>query len=269
MSDGSSIEWTEATWNPVTGCTKVSPGCAHCYAETFAERFRGVPGHPYENGFDLQLRPERLELPLTWKRPRKIFVNSMSDLFHADVPDEYIQGVFDTMARADWHEFQVLTKRPDRAAALADRLPWPDNVWMGTSVENQRWTCRIDELRKIPAKVRFLSCEPLLGPLDLDLTDIHWVIVGGESGPRARPMKEAWADSIRRQCEGAGVAFFFKQWGAFNCDGKRVGKGKAGRELVGRTWDGLPDHTDIHDVPTGPGSRSQRPSAMRLSTAER
>jgi protein gp37 len=240
MSDNSSIEWTEATWNPVTGCTKVSPGCAHCYAETFAERFRGVPGHPYEKGFDLQLRPERLDLPLTWKRPRKIFVNSMSDLFHENVPDEYIRGVFDTMKRADWHQFQVLTKRPERAAEMAETLPWPEHVWMGTSLENQRWTCRIDELRKTPAAIRFLSCEPLLGPLTLDLTDIHWVIVGGESGPRSRPMKGAWADSIRQQCEAAGVAFFFKQWGAFNCEGKRVGKGKAGRELGGAIWNGLP-----------------------------
>lgn len=243
MSDGSSIEWTEATWNPVTGCTKVSPGCAHCYAETFAERFRGVPGHPYENGFDLQLRPERLDLPLTWKRPRKIFVNSMSDLFHADVPDAYIQSVFETMARAHWHEFQVLTKRPERAAAIADQLVWSPNIWMGTSVENQRWTSRIHELRKIPAHIRFLSCEPLLGPLDLDLTDIDWVIVGGESGHRARPMREEWADSIRRQCESARVAFFFKQWGAFNCDGRRVGKGKAGRELCGKTWNQVPAAT--------------------------
>ncbi|MGE0600988.1 MAG: DUF5131 family protein [Dehalococcoidia bacterium] len=240
MSDGSSIEWTEATWNPVTGCTKVSPGCAHCYAETFAERFRGVPGHPYERGFDLQLRPERIALPLTWSRPRKIFVNSMSDLFHPDVPTGFIKEVFTTMEAAHWHQFQVLTKRPERAAELAAELPWPANVWMGTSVENQRWTCRVDALRTIPAEVRFLSCEPLLGPLTLDLREIHWVIVGGESGPRARPMKEAWADSIRLQCESAGAAFFFKQWGAFNCDGKRVGKGRAGRELGGRTWDGLP-----------------------------
>jgi protein gp37 len=212
----------------------------NCYAETFAERFRGVAGHPYENGFDLQLRPERLELPLTWTRPRRIFVNSMSDLFHADVPTEFIQQTFETMRRAHWHEFQVLTKRPERTAELANDLPWPDNVWMGTSVENQRWTCRIDELRKVPAKVRFLSCEPLLGPLNLDLSGIHWVIVGGESGPRSRPMKPAWAESIKQQCAEAGVPFFFKQWGAYNCDGKRVGKGRAGRELHGQTWDGMP-----------------------------
>ena len=240
MSDGSTIEWTQATWNPVTGCTKVSPGCAHCYAETFAERFRGVPGHPYENGFDLQLRPDRLDLPLSWKRGRLIFVNSMSDLFHPDVPDSFIHGVFDTMRRASQHRFQVLTKRPERAAELARALPWTENIWMGTSVENQRWTTRIDALREIPAAVRFLSCEPLLGPLNLNLTDIHWVIVGGESGPRARPMKEEWADSIRRQCESAAVSFFFKQWGAFDCHGRRVGKGRAGRELHGRTWDQMP-----------------------------
>ena len=240
MSDHSSIEWTQATWNPVTGCTKVSPGCAHCYAETFAERFRGVPGHPYENGFDLQLRADRLELPLTWKRPRLIFVNSMSDVFHPEVPDDHIASVFDTMRRADWHTFQVLTKRPERAAALASRLPWPKNVWMGISVENQRWTCRIDALRTIPAAVRFLSCEPLLGPLSLDLTDIHWVIAGGESGPRSRAMKPEWAEGIRDQCLEQQVSFFFKQWGAWNCEGRRVGKGKSGRELAGRTWDQMP-----------------------------
>ena len=255
MSANSSIEWTEATWNPVTGCTKVSPGCAHCYAETFAERFRGVPGHPYENGFDLQLRPERLELPLTWKRPRKIFVNSMSDLFHPEVPESYIRGVFETMRRASWHEFQVLTKRPERALELAETLHWPNNIWMGTSVENQRWTTRVDALRKIPAYVRFLSCEPLLGPLDLDLTDIHWVIVGGESGPKARPMKEAWADSIRQQCDAAGAAFFFKQWGAYNCEGKRVGKGRSGRELGGRTWNADPSQLKRHLAPIGPVER--------------
>lgn len=240
MSDKSSIEWTEATWNPVTGCTKVSPGCAQCYAETFAERFRGVPGHPYERGFDLQLRPERLEQPLEWKRPRSIFVNSMSDLFHPDVPLGFIESVFDVMKLAHWHTFQVLTKRSERLAELANQLRWPENVWMGVSVENQRWTKRIDDLRQAPAAVRFLSCEPLLGPLDLDLRGIHWVIVGGESGHRARPMRADWARSIRDQCQAAGVPFFFKQWGAHNEAGVRVGKGKAGRELDGQSWDGLP-----------------------------
>ena len=241
MSDGSTIEWTQATWNPVTGCTKVSPGCAHCYAETFAERFRGVTGHPYERGFDLQLRPERLRLPLEWKRGRLIFVNSMSDLFHPEVPDDFIRQAFDTMREATQHTFQVLTKRPERAAELAEFLgPWPDHVWMGTSVENQTWVSRIDKLRKVPAAVRFLSCEPLLGPLTLNLDGIHWVIVGGESGPRSRPMKEPWAEGIRNQCNDAAVPFFFKQWGAFDCQGKRVGKGRAGRTLQGRTWDAMP-----------------------------
>jgi protein gp37 len=241
MSDGSTIEWTQATWNPVTGCTKVSPGCAHCYAETFAERFRNVPGHRYAMGFDLTLRPERLELPLTWKRPRLVFVNSMSDLFHADVPGDFVASVFDTMRRAHWHQFQLLTKRPERAAQLAPGLgSWPENVWVGTSVENQRWTSRIDHLRAVPAATRFLSCEPLLGPLTLDLEGVHWVIAGGESGPRARRMRPEWVESIRDQCQEQGVPFFFKQWGAFDVHGRRVGKGRAGRELCGRTWDALP-----------------------------
>jgi len=241
----SKIEWTEATWNPITGCTRVSPGCAHCYALTFAERFRGVPGHPYENGFDLQLRPERLNQPLEWKKPKVIFVNSMSDLFHEDVPEDYIAQVFDVMKRADWHTFQVLTKRSQRLAEIAPRLDWPDNVWMGVSVENQRWTPRIDDLRLVPAAVRFLSCEPLLGPLDLDLRNIHWVIVGGESGHRARRMKPEWALSIRDQCKKADVPFFFKQWGAFGPDGVRRGKRASGRTLGNCTWDELPQSAGL------------------------
>ena len=241
MSSTSTIEWTEATWNPVTGCTKVSPGCAHCYAETFAERFRGVPGHPYEQGFDLKLWPTRLELPLQWRRPRTIFVNSMSDLFYADVPDEFIVQVFDVMARADWHTFQVLTKRPERAAALSKKLAWAPNIWMGTSVENQRFTSRLAHLRRTAARVKFLSCEPLLGELRLKLSGIDWVIVGGESGPGARPMRADWARDIRAQCKEAGAAFFFKQWGAHNEEGARVGKGRAGRLLDGRTWDAMPE----------------------------
>ena len=240
MSDRSAIEWTEATWNPVTGCTQISPGCANCYALRFAERFRGVPGHPYEQGFDVQMRPERLGQPLAWKRPRTIFVNSMSDLFHEDVADDFVAEVFDVMRRAHWHTFQVLTKRPERAAALAPRLPWPDNVWLGVSVENQRWTTRIDALREIGARVRFLSCEPLLGPLALDLAGIHWVIVGGESGPGARPMRPEWARAVREQCVDAGVPFFFKQWGAHDASGVRMSKKAAGRVLDGRTWDGAP-----------------------------
>ena len=218
----------------------MSPGCAHCYAATFAERFRSVPGHPYERGFDLQLRPERLDQPLAWQQPRMIFVNSMSDLFHEDIPLSYIREVFRAMRKANWHTFQVLTKRAERLAELAPKLPWPTNVWMGVSVENQRWTCRVDDLRNVPAKLRFLSCEPLLGPLRLDLRGIDWVIVGGESGPGARPMKPEWVREIRRQCEDAGVAFFFKQWGAHNEAGERVGKGRAGRLLDGRAWEGMP-----------------------------
>lgn len=242
MSDRSRIEWTEASWNPVTGCTKVSPGCAHCYAETFAERFRGVIGHPYEHGFDLQLRPERLRLPLTWTRPRRVFVNSMSDLFHPDVPESFVLQAFETMRQAHWHQFQLLTKRPDRAADLVAYLgPWPNNVWIGASVEYQRWTSRVDDLLRVPASIRFLSCEPLLGSLHLALKGVSWVIVGGESGARARPMKPEWAMQVRDQCLEQGVPFFFKQWGAFDQNGSRVGKARAGRELDGRTWDQMPE----------------------------
>ena len=237
----SDIEWTEATWNPVTGCVEVSPGCAHCYAKTFAERFRGVPGHPYERGFDLQLRPERLEQPLRWKKPKSIFVNSMSDLFHKDVPEDYIREVFEVMRIADQHRFQVLTKRSARLLKLAPSLPWPRNVWMGVSVESQRFACRVDDLREVPAAVRFLSCEPLLGALDLDLGGIDWVIAGGESGPGARPMNPDWICGVRDQCQESDVPFFFKQWGAHNADGRRVGKKRAGRELEGRTWNRMPE----------------------------
>ena len=249
MPDRSPIEWTEATWNPVTGCTQLSPGCAHCYAKRLAERFRGVPGHPYERGFDVVLRPERLEQPLRWRRPRTIFVNSMSDLFHESVGADFVAAVFDVMARARWHTFQVLTKRPGRACALAPSLPWPAHVWLGVSVENQRWTTRVDALRGIPARVRFLSCEPLLGPLDLDLRGVHWVIAGGESGPRARPMRPEWARAVRDQCLAAGVPFFFKQWGAHDASGRRSSKRAAGRVLDGRTWDQAPPRPAA-----GPGS---------------
>lgn len=239
MSSTSDIEWTDATWNPVRGCTKISPGCARCYAETFAERWRGIPGHPYEFGFDLRLVPEKLEEPLRWKRPRKIFVNSMSDLFHEDVPDEYIMAVADVMRRADWHVYQVLTKRADRLRRLLETklrahaaLP---HIWWGVSVENRKHGLpRITELQESPAAVRFLSVEPLLEDLGtLDLSGIHWVIVGGESGPRARPMRKEWVTSVRDQCIAASVPFFFKQWGG-------VQKKKNGRELYGRTWDEMP-----------------------------
>lgn len=241
MSDGSKIEWTDATWNPVRGCTKVSPGCAHCYAEAFAERFRGVPGHPYEQGFDLRTVPEKLDEPLKWLKPRKVFVNSMSDLFHKQVPTKFIRAVFDTMVKAHWHQFQLLTKRPERAVTLASKLPWPPNVWFGTSVESQRYVHRIDVIRELPAARRFLSLEPLLGPLpNLNLIGMDWVIVGGESGPKARPMDGTWVLDIRDQCIAADIAFFFKQWGSHGVDGKRRSKTANGRVLDGRTWDQWP-----------------------------
>jgi protein gp37 len=214
MADKTGIEWTEATWNPVTGCDKVSPGCAHCYAEAFAERWRGIPDHPYEQGFDLRIWPQRLDQPQRWKRPRMIFVNSMSDLFHERIPDAFIGEVFASMQEADWHTFQILTKRPDRLIELADSLPWPPNVWMGVSIENRRFVGRADALREVPAAVRFISAEPLLGPLDgLNLAQIDWLIAGGESGPRARAAKPAWIRELRDRCRDEAVAFFFKQWG--------------------------------------------------------
>jgi protein gp37 len=325
MSDSSKIEWTDATWNPVTGCTKVSPGCDHCYAETFAERWRGTPGHHFENGFDVTLRPERLEQPLHWKRPRRIFVNSMSDLFHEAVPDEYIVRVFDVMQNARRHSFQVLTKRHARMRSFVTRYlsgefatepldtsplagtidAPPPNIWLGVSVEDQKWAdIRVPALLATPAAVRFLSCEPLLGPIDLrtipyrgdvqyyvdalsrryrtcrqyergtdcsfglaSLGQINWVIAGGESGPGARPMLPAWARSLRDQCQEARTPFLFKQWGAWGPTGAvgiggtdprrgfvgapvdehgcreeiaRLGKGRTGRELDGRTWDEYP-----------------------------
>ncbi len=241
MNGRSNIEWTDATWNPVTGCDQVSEGCKNCYALRLAERFRGTPGHPYEQGFDLRLWPERLDQPLRWRRPRTIFVNSMSDLFHERVAEEYIHQVFEVMAEASQHRFQILTKRHHRLQKLSPQLKWPPNVWMGVSVENERWLKRINALQSTKAAVKFLSCEPLLGPLLLDLASIDWVIVGGESGPRARSMKEAWALSILDQCQSAQVPFFFKQWGEFDVQGRRLGKKKAGRMLAGRTWDEMPD----------------------------
>lgn len=234
MSQLSEIEWTDSTWNPVTGCTKVSQGCKHCYAERWAERFRGVPGHPFEQGFDLRIRPERLELPLSWKDPRRIFVNSMSDLYHPEVPDDFIRRVFATMSAAHWHTFQILTKRSQRLRSLGPGLRWQPNIWQGVSVEDNRVIGRIDDLRAVPAQVRFLSLEPLIGPLpSLNLTGIHWVIVGGESGPGARPMQRAWVEDIRRQCARQSVPFFFKQWGG-------VHKSRTGRTLNNRTYDDFP-----------------------------
>jgi protein gp37 len=249
MALGSSIEWTEATWNPVTGCDKVSPGCKHCYAERMAERLQAMGQPNYRNGFALTLQPEMLRRPLGWKQPKTIFVNSMSDLFHDDVPEPYIAQVFSVMREAHWHRFQLLTKRATRLAELSSRIEWPDNVWMGVSVESERYVHRIDALRTTDARVKFLSLEPLLGPLPgLDLRGIDWVIVGGESGPHARGMNPAWVRDLRAQCEHASVAFFFKQWGGPN-------KKHTGRELDGRTWDELP--------PT----RSLRPVRLPLFTA--
>ncbi len=247
MAVVSTIEWTDSTWNPVTGCTKISPGCKNCYAEVIAERFRGVPNHPYVQGFDIRLWPQRLELPLKWKKPRRIFVNSMSDLFHPYVPDEFINRVFETMCKASNHQFQVLTKRPERMleymeswdknmGPLAEKHP---NIWLGTSIETEKYMERAFLVSRLSSSVRFLSCEPLLGSLDLrpvlsgEHGRINWVIVGGESGPRSRPMKKEWVTEIRNQCRSAEVPFFFKQWGGTN-------KKKAGRILENRTWDQFP-----------------------------
>lgn len=234
MAQGSEIEWTESTWNPVTGCTKVSPGCKFCYAERMAERLQAMGQPNYLNGFNLTLQPHMLELPLRWKKPQKIFVNSMSDLFHEDVPLEYIERVFDVMNQADWHVFQILTKRANRLENVGKSLKWTANIWMGVSIESEDYIDRIDNLRKTGAYIKFLSLEPLLGPLaGLDLTGIDWVIVGGESGPNARPMDLPWVLDIKSQCQKAKVAFFFKQWGG-------VQKKKSGRTLAGRTWDEMP-----------------------------
>ena len=240
MSLNSHIEWTDATWNPVRGCTKISPGCKHCYAETFAERFRGVKGHPYEQGFDLRLVPEKLTEPFGWRSPKLVFVNSMSDLFQAGVPNEYVEAVSRVMTMADWHTYQVLTKRSDRLRELlSGKLQFAaqrENIWWGVSVEDRKYGLpRVDDLRLAPARVRFLSVEPLLEDLgEIDLSGINWVIVGGESGPGARPMKREWVVSLRRQCREQRVAFFFKQWGG-------VRKAKNRRLLDGRTYDEYPE----------------------------
>lgn len=248
MSATSTIEWTDATWNPVRGCTKISPGCKHCYAETFAERFRGVPGHPYEQGFDLRLVPEKIAEPLRWGSPKTIFVNSMSDLFHADVPDWYVEQVVRVMQMANWHTYQVLTKRADRLKdMLASKLAFAAkerHIWWGVSVEDRRYGLpRIDYLRQASAAVKFLSIEPLLEDLgDVDLGGIDWVIVGGESGHGARQMEAGWVQKIRKRCDAAKVAFFFKQWGG-------VHKSKTGRLLDGRTYDDMPERNWAAPVP--------------------
>ncbi len=234
MAANSKIEWTEATWNPLTGCTKISPGCKHCYAERLARRLQAAGSAKYRNGFQVTLHEEVLSDPLRWRKPRRVFVNSMSDLFHKDVPDDFILRVFRVMGSAAQHQFQVLTKRAERLLALDQQLPWLPNIWMGVSVESSAYVSRITQLRHTGARIKFLSLEPLLGPLaDLDLRGIDWVIVGGESGPRARPMAKNWVLDIREQCLVAEVPFFFKQWGGVN-------KKRSGRVLEGRTWDEMP-----------------------------
>jgi protein gp37 len=234
MAQGSSIEWTESTWNPVTGCTKVSPGCKHCYAERIAARLQAMGQRNYEKGFQVAIHHHALELPLTWKKPQMVFVNSMSDIFHEEVPEEFVRRVFDVMRRAWWHTFQVLTKRTKRLEKIAGEIDWPPNVWMGVSVETKNYFFRIDHLRTVPAGVKFISFEPLLEDVGkIHLTGIDWVIVGGESGPRARPIEKAWVVEIREQCLAVGVPFFFKQWGGVN-------KSKTGRLLDGRRWEELP-----------------------------
>jgi len=242
LTTESKIEWTEMTWNPTAGCTKVSPGCKNCYAERMAERLQamGTPG--YENGFTLTMLANRLEDPLKRKKPTVYFVNSMSDLFHEDIPFEFIVQVFDTIRKADWHTFQILTKRADRLAEYFGKKKAPSNAWLGVSVEDRKYGLpRINYLRKVKASVRFLSVEPLLEDVgELDLTAIHWVIVGGESGPKARPMRPEWVESVQQQCEEQGAAFFFKQWGGWGADGKKRAKKYNGRELKGRTYDEMP-----------------------------
>ncbi len=235
-STKTAIEWTDKTWNPTVGCNKVSPGCKHCYAEALTKRFR----NHFENGFTFTLHPERLDEPRRWRKPSRVFVNSMSDLFHERMPFEFLEEIFRVMEECPRHVFQILTKRHERLLELAPELDWPENVWMGVSVENQDYAHRVDYLRQVPAAVRFLSCEPLIGPLDLDLEGIHWVIVGGESGPKHRPIEVSWVRGIREQTHNAGAAFFFKQWG-----GIRPKAG--GRELDGRTYDEMPGAYLVHN----------------------
>jgi protein gp37 len=242
MATKSHIEWTEMTWNPVTGCSKVSAGCKFCYAERMAKRLQAMGVQRYRNGFEVTLHEDLLDVPRTWRQPRLVFVNSMSDLFHEDVPLDFIRRVFSTMIATPQHTYQILTKRSAQLRELAPELVWPANVWMGVSVEDQRMVHRINDLRSVPAAVRFLSCEPLIGPLEnLSLAGIRWVIVGGESGPGARPMQKQWVQSIRRQCRKSGVPFFFKQWGG-------VRKDLTGRRLNGRTYDEMPEPAAFQQI---------------------
>ena len=241
MASNSKIEWTESTWNPVTGCSKTSPGCAHCYAERMARRLQAMGQPNYTNGFKISAHDHVLELPLRWRKPQTVFVNSMRDLFHQKVPLKFVLKTFDTMLRANWHRYQILTKRSSRLAELDLRLPWAPHIWMGVSVETQNYRYRIDDLRSTGAAVKFVSFEPLLGPVPgMDLRGIDWVIVGGESGPGARPMEAGWVTDIRNQCVTAGIPFFFKQWGGVN-------KKRAGRKLEGRTWDEMPQPQRLQD----------------------
>ena len=241
MAEQTSIEWTGSTWNPVTGCHKISPGCKNCYAARLAPRLKAMGNPRYINGFDVTLHHDLIELPKTWRKPRRVFVNSMSDLFHDEVPIVFIQSVFDTIVSTNRHTFQVLTKRPERALRIAGQLPWPTNLWLGVSVENDDYSYRIDLLRQIPAQTKFLSLEPLLGPMpSLNLTNIDWVITGGESGPKSRTVKPEWVTSIRDQCVEQQTPFFFKQWGGSN-------KKRSGRELDGTTWDQFPPDPPAHD----------------------
>jgi protein gp37 len=256
MAGKTNIEWTNSTWNPVTGCSKISAGCDFCYAERFSERFRDVAGHPFESGFDLLLRPERLEQPRSWKKPRLVFVNSMSDLFHKEIPAAYIDRIFETMEAADWHIFQILTKRSSIMRRYINQRygnsKAPEHIWLGVSVEDHSKRSRIVHLQQTAARIRFLSMEPLIGPPgDLDLHGIHWVIAGGESGPSARPMQAEWAISIKDQCAGQKVPFFFKQWGGFRPK-------SGGRLLQGREWNGFPVLL----------SKTSSPAALYLEAAE-
>ncbi|MEA1924872.1 MAG: phage Gp37/Gp68 family protein [Candidatus Altiarchaeota archaeon] len=258
MSDNSHIEWTEATWNPCTGCTKISTGCQNCYAERLAIRLKKMGQKKYRNGFKLTVHEDVLEIPEKWVKPRKIFVNSMSDLFHKDVPTSFVFKVFDVMQKTDRHQYQVLTKRPERTVELNNKLPWSPNIWMGVTVENNDYVHRIDYLRKTSAAVKFISFEPLLGPIrDADLQGIDWVIVGGESGPNSRPMEKQWVTSLRDQCKRDGIPFFFKQWGGFN-------KKANGRLLEGRTYDGYPNQPETKSTLFMPEYNQIIASACRL-----
>ena len=254
MANNSKIEWTEATWNPVTGCSKISPGCKNCYAERLAKRLRAMGMKRYRNGFEVTLQPDVLDLPRQWREPRFIFVNSMSDLFHKLIPDEYILRTFGLMTSCPQHTFQILTKRSQRLRQLNDVLRWPENVWMGVSVEDANYLHRVSDLQRTGAKVKFLSVEPLLGPIErLPLQGIHWVIVGGESGPKARPIEKEWVECILAQCRDANVPFFFKQWGG-------VFKNRTGRLLNGRTYDEMPVDTSVRS------ERKQEPTVLAITT---